>query len=607
MKFRQVLCSAVMALTALAAPLPKPGTQFEIRGVDTDVVTPFVLDQRDMELTLELLILAVNNLGIIFKTLDLLADNSTRLQAVANATGKLIDGAGSINLLFNGLDYGKLMTLLNLLGLVDAVVDLGLVKLIADGILLDKTFRPKLERLIYNVGMLLRPALRYVFQDILGSLQKRAITELDRDDIKAWVDKRLQQPEVQEIAKRLLEKRDDASSSLFAELLGTQSPNGDNTIGALELFSTLLGDNQPATTTLTGNWIDALFAGPSPTTTATVVASTTPVQQSPTTTITETAGTGVNWLDALFGGASSSAQTRASAQNAATTDTNQVSTQSASHTSSDETSTIRTVTTSQRSNSSRSSRSSTTATATQANFLGALFGNSNSSNATTTSTRPQPTATNISFGTGNSTTNFGTLGLFITNVLLGVLGSGLVENVVGDFLNALNDTGVAVYVVQEFIGNDKYINMTEDLVVDIWNTGAINLNLTRLLTSVNFTEIIEVGENLFRNVDFGGLLDAVLAGNFTLVMQGLGVYALAVGDIVTDLENKGLFYELNNYVFGNSTTTTSAAGKEIVSSLINAKTTEQATQRKSSAATTLAISWSYFFTPVLMALGLMAL
>lgn len=605
MKFRLVLCSAVLTLTALAAPLPKPGTQFEIRGVDAGVTTPFVLDQRDMEQTLELLILAVNNLGIIFKTLDLLADNPTRLQAVANATGKLIEGAGSINLLFNGLDYGKLLTLLNLLGIVDAVMDLGLVTLIADGILLDKDFRPRLERLIYNAGMLLRPTLRYIFQDILGTLQKRSLAELDRDDIKLWVERRLEHPEIQQLAKRLIDKRDDASSSLFAELLGTQTANGDNTIGALELFSTLLGQNAPATTTLAGNWLDALFAAPSPTTTATVTAANVPVQQSPSTTITKTAS-GANWLDALFG-ASGSTQPTTTATNAETANNNnQGSSESPKDSSLDESTTTHTVTPTRRANSTRSTISAT-ATASQVNWLGALFGSSNSSNATTTSVRAQPTAAvNISFGTGNSTTNFGSLGFFVTNILLGVLGSGLVENVVGDFLNALNDTGVAVYVVQEFIGNDKYINMTEDLVVDIWNTGAINLNITKLLTSVNFTEIIVVGENLLSNVDFGGMLDSLLAGNFTLLMQGLGKYALAVGDIVTDLENKGLFYELNNYVFGNSTST-SSAGKEIVSSLIKAKPTEQAAQRKASAATVLAINWSYFLTPVFVALGLMVL
>ena len=158
----------------------------------------------------------------------------------------------------------------------------------------------------------------------------------------------------------------------------------------------------------------------------------------------------------------------------------------------------------------------------------------------------------------------GSLGEFISNAIAAVLSSKLVGGIAYDTLNALNDTGVAVYVVKRFIATPKYLNMTVTLVEDIWNTGVINV--TSIYSSLNFSSLLEEGEKVL-NSDFvtntvNEIVNAVLSGDMSSILSSLGKYASAVGRIITGLEDKGLFADLNSLIFPSSTLNVISTTKE---------------------------------------------
>lgn len=144
----------------------------------------------------------------------------------------------------------------------------------------------------------------------------------------------------------------------------------------------------------------------------------------------------------------------------------------------------------------------------------------------------------------------GSLQTFAENTLSTVLGSKIFRNTLADIVNALNDTGVAVYTVKRFIADESYQNMTADLVKDIYDTGAIKLS-----GSLNITAI--VGTAVSNPKAVTNLIAKVLSGDLNFGST-LGKYSGAVKKIIKDLENDGLFEELNSQVFPSSSTGTSS-------------------------------------------------
>lgn len=145
----------------------------------------------------------------------------------------------------------------------------------------------------------------------------------------------------------------------------------------------------------------------------------------------------------------------------------------------------------------------------------------------------------------------GTLETFLTNAAATVLGSTQFGQFAGSLLNALNDTGFAVYVVQRFISTESYINMTATLIDDVMNSGAIHIDFS----SLNITLL--VSEALADPTKITLLIGGLLSGDSSTLVSTFGKYSSAVQQILVDLEAKGLFANLNSYIFGDPSATTS--------------------------------------------------
>lgn len=138
----------------------------------------------------------------------------------------------------------------------------------------------------------------------------------------------------------------------------------------------------------------------------------------------------------------------------------------------------------------------------------------------------------------------GSLGEFAKNIFGSVLDSKLFLNTFGDIVNALNDTGVAVYVVKKFLSDDAYLNMTATLANDVIHSGAINITGTPNITKI-------IGGVLADPSALGKLASGALSGKVDL--KGIfGKYSPAIKGIIQGLERKGLFEELNDYIFPSS-------------------------------------------------------
>lgn len=163
--------------------------------------------------------------------------------------------------------------------------------------------------------------------------------------------------------------------------------------------------------------------------------------------------------------------------------------------------------------------------------------------------------------------NSGSLQHFVTNIISSVLSSSLVAETATDVVNALNDTGVAVYVVKRLIADESYQNMTALFIKDFAKTGALKLNAK----SLNITAILNSA--LLKPKVLTDLVGGLLSGKVNL--SGLGKYTGAIGKIVSDLEAKGLFQQLNNEIFPSSTTraatspTKTAAKKEAMTASVS--------------------------------------
>lgn len=156
----------------------------------------------------------------------------------------------------------------------------------------------------------------------------------------------------------------------------------------------------------------------------------------------------------------------------------------------------------------------------------------------------------------------GTLLEFAENFLSATLDSRIFKDTFADIVNALNDTGIAVYVVQHFLGNDAYINMTAKLTTNIINSHAINITGKPNITGI-------VGGVLSDPSELMQLASGALSGK-TDYKAIFGKYAPAVKSIVNDLEKKGLFEDLNDYIFPSSSASpraTSSKKKDAVQTL----------------------------------------
>ena len=142
----------------------------------------------------------------------------------------------------------------------------------------------------------------------------------------------------------------------------------------------------------------------------------------------------------------------------------------------------------------------------------------------------------------------GSLGEFAKNIFGSVLDSNLFLNTFGDIVNALNDTGVAVYVVKKFLSDDAYLNMTATIANDAIHSGAINITGTPNITKI-------IGGVLADPSALGKLASGALSGKVDL--KGIfGKYSPAIKGIIQGLERKGLFEELNDYIFPSSSSQT---------------------------------------------------
>lgn len=110
------------------------------------------------------------------------------------------------------------------------------------------------------------------------------------------------------------------------------------------------------------------------------------------------------------------------------------------------------------------------------------------------------------------------MGGFVENAAGAVLGSNLVGTVATDVLNALNDTGFAVYFVKRFLSDDAYVNMTAALANDLLSAGTINIDLS----GVNVTSLVD--QVLGDPSTLIGTVSTLLSGNASALSGTLGKY-----------------------------------------------------------------------------------
>lgn len=126
--------------------------------------------------------------------------------------------------------------------------------------------------------------------------------------------------------------------------------------------------------------------------------------------------------------------------------------------------------------------------------------------------------------------NSGSLLAFANNAIGTILSSPLVASVTADFLNALNDTGVAVYTIQRFLSTESYLNMTGYLIKNILSSSSVQISTGGL----NLTSL--VGIALSNPKQVASLVGSLLDGDTSQFLGYLGKYASAVGSIIKDLE-----------------------------------------------------------------------
>lgn len=104
----------------------------------------------------------------------------------------------------------------------------------------------------------------------------------------------------------------------------------------------------------------------------------------------------------------------------------------------------------------------------------------------------QPASSNSKRATSSSSSTAGSLSSFVGNLAGSLLNSQIFASSLTDTLGALNDTGIALYIVKRFLSNDLYINMTGTLITDVLAaSGAGSSDITSLISTLNITSLID--------------------------------------------------------------------------------------------------------------------
>lgn len=137
---------------------------------------------------------------------------------------------------------------------------------------------------------------------------------------------------------------------------------------------------------------------------------------------------------------------------------------------------------------------------------------------------------------------------FAGNVVGGFLGSSLFYNGLDDVMSALNDSGIVVYIAQRFISTPKYVNYTGGLIQNALENS--DFNILSLLGSIDIEQLLS--RALKDTSAITSAVGSILEGAGASTEQARGVisrYVPAVRSIIEDLEDKGLFTDLNDNIF----------------------------------------------------------
>ncbi|KAI5955421.1 hypothetical protein CANMA_004601 [Candida margitis] len=414
----------------------------------------------------------INSSGVIWDLLDAIADHPDRIEYLTNLTSSLLGGTNitiDVADILNGdSSLSSLTQFINVSAIFNAVMDSGLVTSLADGLLLDADFRPKLADIVNRVGWSLRDPLLYIFNSVF---QKRdlLLKRADGNDLSVW--------------SSLLRAAED-------EVSGSSTTNQATTTAAR--------------TTNTANPSSFSFS------------------------------IDPNVLSSILSLNSQVAQTQSSSSQRSTSSSSRAASSSSS-----------------RAVSSSSSASSSSA--------------SSAASSTRSSSRAVESTTSSSSNSVSSSEYSGSLGSFVENAAGTILGSNIVGNIATDVLNALNDTGFAVYFVKRFLSDDAYVNMTGALASSLLSSGTININTE----GVNITGLVD--QVLGDPSAIVSTVGSLLSGDSSALSGTLGKYSGALQSLLGDIEATGLFARLNNYIFGSSSSSSATQATTSASSSSSAK------------------------------------
>ena len=147
--------------------------------VDGQVLKVFEKRDANTEQTIEGILKAVNNSGVIWTLLDSVADDPSHIEYIGNLTSSFLKNYNiTLNIADLLLESSSLTENLNITGLLSAVENSGLITSLLDGILLDENFRPRLVDLIDRLVLSQKNVLLYIFAGVLSKRDLMADGEL---------------------------------------------------------------------------------------------------------------------------------------------------------------------------------------------------------------------------------------------------------------------------------------------------------------------------------------------------------------------------------------------------------------------------------------------
>lgn len=234
---------------------------------------------------------------------------------------------------------------------------------------------------------------------------------------------------------------------------------------------------------------------------------------------------------------------------------------------------------------SRAAGSASSAVSAVASSVASAISSVAKASTTTGSTRATTSASTSSF-TGDAS---GSLNSFVGNIAGEVLDSLVFIGTLNDTLRALNDTGVALYVIKRILSTDSYIDAFGTIISNVMYSGA--LNITELTSSINITQLL--GQYLDDPDYLVSLATSVLSSNSTSLSSSNNDYTGALQNIVSIMENDGLFVELNSYLFPSSST----AGNKAVASSTMSTSTSGSTSKSGTSSTSSKAGGNSVFIP----------